>query len=644
MVASRILVVEDERIVAKDLELRLQALGYEVVGVAATGSDAVRLTSELSPDLVMMDIRLHGEMDGIEAAARIRKDHFIPVVYLTAHSDEETLKRAQVTEPYGYILKPFQERELRTVIEMGLYKHRAERDLRASERRYATTLASIGDGVIATDRHATITFLNPVAERLTGWPASEAVGSPLEDVFRIYNESTGEKMANPVDRVLREGVVVGLANHAALVTRGGGEVPIEDCAAPIMDDLSTGVGAVLVFRDVSDQRRQEAEQSRLRDKLQETSKINAIGRLAGGVAHDFNNLLTIINGYADLLLAGRTRKDPLWDSLVAIQDAGERAARLTQQLLAFSRRAMIEPKSLDLNAIIVETTKMLRRLLGENIEIALVLDPVQDTIIADQGQLEQVLINLAVNARDAMPKGGRLTIKTSSVQIREEDLVNYPELKAGRFLQLAVSDTGCGITNEVKSRLFEPFYTTKGVGAGTGLGLAVVHGIVNQAGGQASVSSKVGVGTTFKLLFPSTTAAVELHSEESQLPICGTETILLVEDEELVQRVARISIECHGYHVLSALDSASAIRIADEYPGKIDLLVTDVVMPDMGGRELADAIRARRPEIQVLFMSGYSEEAVYKHGQVSASQAFIQKPFSPLGLTQKIRDVLDKVT
>jgi two-component system, cell cycle sensor histidine kinase and response regulator CckA len=641
MVASRILVVEDERIVAKDLELRLQALGYAVVGSVATGLDAVRLTGELHPDLVLMDIRLQGEIDGIAAAGRIRKDHFIPVVYLTAHSDEETLKRAQVTEPHGYLLKPFQERELRTVIEMGLYKHRVERDLRASERRYATTLASIGDGVIATDRHATVTFLNPVAERLTGWPASDAVGAPLADVFRICNESTRATVENPVDRVLREGVVVGLANHTILTARHGAEVPIDDCTAPIVDDRGASVGAVLVFRDISEQRRQEAEQARLREMLQEASKINSIGRLAGGVAHDFNNLLTVINGQADLLLTGLTEKDRLWDSLVAIQDAGERAARLTQQLLAFSRRSMIEPKVLDLNAIVIETAKILRRLLGGNIAIGLALDPVLDTIIADQGQLEQVLINLAVNARDAMPGGGRLTIETRPLKLRDEDLPNYPDLQAGRFIQLTVSDTGCGMTDDVRAHIFEPFFTTKGVGAGTGLGLAVVHGIVKQAGGHVSVSSEVGVGTTFKLLFPSTAASAAPPSGVTELPTRGTETVLLVEDEELVRRVAQNAIKLRGYRVLSARDAADALRIADGHPGPIHLLVTDVVMPDMGGRQLADAVRTRRPGIRVLFMSGYTDEAVFQHGKIPATEAFIQKPFSPLGLARTVRTVLD---
>lgn len=641
MATRRVLIVEDERIVAKDLELRLQALGYDIVGNAATGLDAVKLAGELRPDLVMMDIRLQGEMDGISAADTIRKKFFIPVVYLTAHSDEETLQRAQITEPYGYLLKPFQERELRTVIEMALYKHKVERELRASERRYATTLASIGDGVIATDRDAIVTFINPVAERLTGWTSTDAVGTPLVKVFHIINETTRQSVENPVDRVLREGVVVGLANHTILISRPGSEMPIDDCAAPILDDHGEIVGTVLVFRDVSDHRRQEAEQARLREKLQEASKINSIGRLAGGVAHDFNNLLTVINGHADLILAGLPKNGQLWDSLVAIQDAGERAARLTQQLLAFSRRSMIEPKVLDLNAIASETAKMLRRLLGENIEITISLDPTLGTITADQGQIEQVLINLAVNARDAMPDGGRLTIETHALTISVEDLANYPDLLPGPHILLAVSDTGCGMTPEVQAQIFEPFFTTKGVGSGTGLGLAVVYGIVKQAGGHVSVSSQVGVGTTFKLVFPATTASVSGKAVLSDQPVRGTETVLLVEDEELVRKVAQIAIELQGYRVLSARDATDALRIVDRHLGPIHILVTDVVMPDMGGRELAETIRSRRPGTRVLFMSGYTDEAVFKHGKIPTTEAFIQKPFSPLGLARKVRTVLD---
>jgi signal transduction histidine kinase len=460
-------------------------------------------------------------------------------------------------------------------------------------------------------------------------------------VFRICNESTRAPVENPVDRVLRDGVVVGLANHTVLTARTGTEVPIDDCAAPIVDDRGASTGAVLVFRDVGEQRRQEAEQARLREKLQEASKINSIGRLAGGVAHDFNNLLTVINGHTDLLLAGQAEKGPLWDSLVAIKDAGERAARLTQQLLAFSRRSMIDPKVLDLNAIVSETAKMLRRLLGENIEISLALAPVLPPITADQGQIEQVLINLAVNARDAMAGGGRLTIATRPLELGDGDLSDYPDLRAGRFVQLVVTDTGCGMTDEVRAQIFEPFFTTKGVGTGTGLGLAVVHGIVKQAGGHVSVSSEVGVGTTFKLLFPTAPAPAEPPFGVTEQPSRGTETVLLVEDEEQVRRVVQIAIELQGYTVLSARDASDALRLADAHPGPVHLLVTDVVMPHMGGRELADAVRTKRPGIRVLFMSGYTDEAVYQHGKVPAAEAFIQKPFSPLGLARKVRAVLD---
>ncbi|MDY3554943.1 response regulator [Gemmata sp. JC717] len=637
----RILIVEDERIPAADLELRLTALGYEVVGSVATGADALRLAGERAPDLVLMDIRLRGDLDGIDAADRVRAEHFVPVVFLTAHSDDETLTRARVAEPYGYLLKPFQERELRTVIEMALYKHAAERRLRASERRYATTLASIGDGVIATDRAGAVTFLNPVAERLTGWPLAEAAGRSLHDVFVISNEATRLPVENPVDRVLREGRVVGLANHTVLTARTGGECPIDDCAAPILDDRGAVDGAVLVFRDITARRRQEDEKARLDEKLREGTKLEAIGRLAGGVAHDFNNLLTVINGYADLLLAGLTERGPLWEPLAAIQDAGERAARLTQQLLAFSRRSMVEPKVLDLNAVATHIGKLLRRLIGEHITLALALDPYLAPVTADLGQIEQVIINLAVNARDAMPGGGRLTLETRNVELRPADTASQPDLRPGRYVRLAVADTGAGIPEDVRPHIFEPFFTTKGVGKGTGLGLAVVHGVVKQAGGHITVECPHGAGTTFVMLFPACAAPDAPAPAPAPVPTGGTETILLVEDEEPVRNIARIALDVQGYTVLTAGCAADALNVSAAHPGRIDLLVTDVVMPNAGGRELGDALRAARPNVKILFMSGYTDEAVVPDGAFGSGEAFIQKPFSPIGLARKVRAVLD---
>jgi two-component system, cell cycle sensor histidine kinase and response regulator CckA len=641
MTANRILIVEDERIVAKDLELRLQSLGYTITGSVANGRDAIRLAGEFHPDLVMMDIRIQGDIDGIAAAECIRKEFFIPVIYLTAHSDDETLRRAQVTEPYGYLLKPFQERELRTVIEMGLYKHQADAKLRSSERRFATTLSSIGDGVIATDRLANVTFLNPVAQQLTGWDQKEAVGKTLSEIFVICNETTRETVPNPVDRVLREGIVVGLANHTVLTARDGSEVPIDDCAAPILDDLGKTDGAVLVFRDISELRREEQAKTLLDEKFREASKIEAIGRLAGGVAHDFNNLLTVINGHADLLLMEKNRSDPDWESLSAIQDAGDRAARLTQQLLAFSRRSMIEPKVLDLNSLVFESAKLLRRLIGEDVSLGLSLSPDLHSIKADQGQIEQIIINLAVNSRDAMTHGGKLSISTRNVVISHHQQNDYPELAPGNFVELCVTDTGTGMSEEVKAKIFEPFFTTKGVGKGTGLGLAVVHGIVKQGGGHITVSTQIGQGTSFLLLFPSTENHVSATVEHAQLPPRGLETILLVEDEELVRNIARIALDVQGYLVLSAQSTADAIRIAEEHDGRIDLLVTDVVMPDMGGRMLASVVKTQRPGIRVLYMSGYTDETVFQEGKIDSSEAFIQKPFSPLGLARKVRGILD---
>lgn len=642
MFATKLLIVEDERVVAKDLELRLQSLGYIIVGSVASGEEAVRITAQMMPDLVIMDIRLQGEMDGIEAAERIRKEHFIPVVYLTAHSDEETIQRAQVTEPYGYLLKPFQDRELRTVIEMGLYKHRAERKIRDGERRYATTLSSIGDGVIATDRFGVINFINPVAEMLTGWKASDAIGTYLTEVFRIYNEYTHLPVANPVDRVLREGVIVGLANHTILTDRNGVERPIDDCAAPILDDHGTQDGAVLVFRDCSERRKHETERAILDERLRVTSKLESIGRMAGGIAHDFNNLLTVIISHTELLMMDKTSVSPDWTSLSAIQEVGLRAARLTKQLLTFSRQAMIDPKPLNLNEIVATTAKMLRPLIRENIAVSLQLDPNLEIILADQAQIEQVISNLATNANDAIGNSGEITFETKNCIIHDQNVADYPGSKTGKFVQLNVRDTGCGMAPDVLARVFEPFFSTKQVGAGTGLGLAVVHGVVIRAGGQISVSSELGKGTSFSILLPAACTDVPSTSIEIPSATAGTETILLVDDDNPVLVVTARSLKQQGYTVLAAKSAAEALTIAQEFKGHIHLMLTDMVMPEMGGRALSEAMIHLRPDIKFLFMSGYTDDTLFQTGS-SSREEFIAKPFSPLEIAQKVRRVIDNI-
>jgi two-component system, cell cycle sensor histidine kinase and response regulator CckA len=384
------------------------------------------------------------------------------------------------------------------------------------------------------------------------------------------------------------------------------------------------------------------ERKKLEEQFRQAQKMEAVGRLAGGVAHDFNNLLTVINGYGHLLLDQLPPGDPARELVREMTGAGERAAGLTAQLLAFSRKAIVEPKVLDLNEVVNQSASLLRRLIGEDISLATALAPNLEPVKADPTQVEQVILNLAVNAKDAMPKGGKLTIETRAVRLREEDAALYPDLPQGRYIQLAVSDTGTGMTDEVKTRLFEPFFTTKEQGKGTGLGLAVVHGAVKQSGGRVDVYSELGIGTTFKILLPAVVGSNGPLSRSAPVAPRGTETVFLVEDEAGVRKFARLALETQGYTVLEAACGQDALRVANGYAGPIHLLMTDVVMPRMGGREVAEALRARHPGLKVLFVSGYTDDAVVRHGIVDATDAFLQKPFAPLALARKVREVLDR--
>ena len=388
--------------------------------------------------------------------------------------------------------------------------------------------------------------------------------------------------------------------------------------------------------------RDVTERKRLEEQLRQSQKMEAIGRLAGGVAHDFNNMLTVINGFAELLLADLSATDPRRDPLDAILDAGERAAGLTNQLLAFSRKAIIEPKYLDLNQAVESAIRMLRRLIGADVRFVTNMDSNLAMVKIDPVQLEQLILNLAVNARDAMPQGGLLTISTTNVPMPAGSLADPGEFLSGYYVQLTVSDTGEGMSEEIKTQIFEPFFTTKEVGKGTGLGLATVYGIVSQAGGAISVESEVGKGTSFQILLPAVNRPDAVgNTGLNRVPLRGNETILLAEDEEGVRRLARLALEMHGYTVLEAGSGAAAVRVAASHSGQIHLLVTDVVMPDGGGRQLTDTIRAIRPRVAVLYMSGYMDDAVVRHGIETSTDAFLQKPFTPTTLARKVRDVID---
>ncbi|MEZ5429533.1 MAG: ABC transporter substrate-binding protein [Pyrinomonadaceae bacterium] len=399
-----------------------------------------------------------------------------------------------------------------------------------------------------------------------------------------------------------------------------------------------------ITRDITEKKEAEKTMRDQGEQILQMQKMEAVGRLAGGIAHDFNNLLTAINGYSDLALMRLSGDDPLLRHLQEIKGAGDRAANLTRQLLAFSRKQIMQPKVLNLNQLISEINKLLLRLIGEDIEITTKLPPDLGWVSADPGQLEQVVVNLAVNARDAMPEGGRLTIETANVVLDKDYAQRHFPVKPGRYVMLAVSDTGTGIEKAEQERIFEPFYTTKEIGRGTGLGLATVHGIVRQSGGDIWVYSELGRGTTFKIYLPRVEAESDKFQTEVVLPSVssGNETILLVEDDEVVRGVIISILELGGYQVFVASNGEDALRMADADFGPIQLLLTDVVMPRMSGREVAEQFRKLDPDIRVLYISGYTEDTIVHHGMLDEGIDFLEKPFTPDALLDKVREVLEK--
>jgi signal transduction histidine kinase len=385
------------------------------------------------------------------------------------------------------------------------------------------------------------------------------------------------------------------------------------------------------------------ERKRAEDEARQAHKMEAIGRLAGGIAHDFNNLLMAIVGYADLVLYQLKADDPVRRDIQEIRAAGDSAALLTRQLLAFSRKQVLQPQILDLNMIVTRMNGLLTRLIGEHITIESRLEEPLDRVTADAGQIEQVILNLSLNARDSMPAGGTMWIETANVEIDRAYVANHPDAVVGKRVMLAISDTGVGMDEDVQAHLFEPFYTTKELGKGTGLGLATVHGIVTQSGGSIVVYSEPQVGTTFKIFLPCAEPSGDAPRLHPAAPpaIGGGETILLVEDQREVRAVVRAILSRYGYTVLDASQGDEALRIDQDHPGEIHLLLTDVVMPGMGGRELAERLRQRRPGVRVLYTSGYTEDAIVHGGAIEPGVAFIEKPVAPDHLLRKVREVLD---
>ena len=518
------------------------------------------------------------------------------------------------------------------VIQCNIRDISARRRAQESHARLSTAVEQSAEAIVITDASGAIVYTNPAFEKASGYTSDEALGqnsrilkSGKQDAA-FYREMWGVLSRGEVWR----GRITNRRKDGTLFQEDVTISPVRDAAGKV-------VNYVAAKRDVTNE-------TLLEQQLLQAQKMEAIGRLAGGVAHDFNNLLGVITGYGEIVHRRLADEDPLKGKVEQILKAGERAASLTRQLLAFGRKQVLQPKILVLNAVVSGMQKMLPRVIGEDVELVTVLAPHLGSVKADPGQIDQILMNLAVNSRDAMPEGGRITIETSNADLDETYVATHAPARTGPYVLLVVSDTGSGMDAATQARIFEPFFTTKGVGEGSGLGLSTVYGIVKQSEGYVWVYSEVGIGTTIKIYLPRVDEEAQHPREEGPQPLLrGVETVLLVEDEASLRELLREVLDANGYSVLVARDGAEALQIAAAHTGPIQLMVTDVIMPGMTGPSIVDLVAPTRPEMKVLFVSGYSDESVTRLGLAGPGRAFLSKPFGPEALLRRVRESLDAV-
>ncbi len=532
----------------------------------------------------------------------------------------------------GYVARDDKGKALRMIGAMTDVSARTQSE--DAIRFQAQLLNAVQQAVIATNPDGCVTFWNKFAEQLYGWTSDEAMGRKIQEIIPApFLRGHGAELME------RAAEGTSWTGEFSIARKDGTSFPALLTSAPILDSKGTLRGLVGVSIDLTDRRN-------LEEQFRQSQKMDAVGRLAGGIAHDFNNLLTVIRLNTELLLEDTDPKSPRVEDVRQIMNAADRASALTRQLLAFSRKQILQPRVLDINKVVANVQPMLQRLIGE--QFAVTSTPAASGyIVADPGQLEQVLVNLVVNARDAMEDGGRISIETANVMLDENYSSDHSPVIPGRYLMMAVSDTGTGMNNDTRERAFDPFFTTKEAGKGTGLGLATVYGIVKQSGGYVWIYSELGLGTTIKAYFPEVTGGAAFTSGDGSSPALadaerGSETILLVEDEEAVRGLASRILERQGYKVLTAGNGRDAMEIATSEASRIHLVLTDVVMPGMNGRSLVERLKAVRPRIKSLYMSGYTDDDIIRRGIVDPSRAFLQKPFTAIALTQMVRRVLDE--
>jgi PAS domain S-box-containing protein len=763
---AKILVVEDNPIVAEDLRMKLTKLGYQVTDTAMSGEQALESIKTTLPDIAFMDINLGKGIDGITTATLFKERYNLSVIYLTAHADDATLTRAKTTEPYGYIIKPFDDNELKSVIEVAVHKQKVEKKLMEKHTWLETTLNSIGDGVITTDTRGNVTFLNPVAEEKTGWKSLEAKGKPIEDIFHIRNEHSGHRVENPVNQVLSTGEQSSLVNNTLLISKDGNKLPIKDSGSPIKTETGKTLGTVLVFQDdskerktrkkllaqkkeaelylnlaevlfigldkegciimtnekarkileisnenviglnwfenfvpeenrydaekvfntissgklspyeyyeapiltKSQQRRQIAwhnsyiedenntiigilssgeditEKLQLRKKLQHAQKMESIGNLAGGIAHDFNNILTAILGFTELSLGIVDEGSELEDNLQEVRAAGMRAKDIVSQILYFSRQSEEKVEPTCVETIARETANLFKSLIPANIRIVEEYSG-NGHIMGSPSQLHQIFMNLCTNATQSMEKtGGELRISVQEVNIDKHLWQPDLALQKGKYVKVIVSDDGIGIAEKDLDSIFEPYFTTKDIGEGTGMGLAMVHGIVESYGGNITVKSNLGEGAKFSLFFPAVDTQPEHTINEETDLIHSQKQILVVDDELPICKYVKRTLEAIGYTVTTYQNPTEALIMFSSSPEDFDALITDVSMPEMTGDVLARKVLAIRPDLPIIITSGYSKILHEKEFAEIDVQAVALKPLSTEELEKIVHGAISGMT
>ena len=627
----RVLLVEDSEEDALLLVRELKRGGYEPTFERVDTAPAMLAALERERwDLVVGDHSMPAFSSTAALALLRERDLDVPFICLSGTISEDQAVATMKAGASEYFAKG-QLKRLLPAIERELREAKARAALRASQASYGTLVEHAPVGIYRSTPQGKVLSVNAAVVRMLGYDSAAEVlrldmardvyADPAERQRLVDRDTYTDRQYDDVEATWKrkDGHLLTVQLSVRAVRNGTGHVEYYET----------------FVRDVTDQRR-------LQQQLLQSQKMEAVGRLAGGIAHDFNNLLTVITSYSDLLLEDLGTDDPKRSDVEQVRKAADGAAALTRQLLAFSRQQVVEPRVVSLNAVVESLQKILRRVLGEDVDLATTPGADLGAVRADVGQLEQVLMNLAVNARDAMPTGGKLTIETDNVEHDPAFARGQGAAAVRQFVMLAVTDTGVGMDEATKARIFEPFFTTKAPGKGTGLGLATVYGIVQQSGGFIWVYSEPGHGTTFKIYLPRVDAPAEGAVVAAVGPVArGTETVLLAEDSAAVRAVARQVLERQGYTVLEAPDGELALQLAQRHSGPIHLLLTDVVMPGMSGRQLADRLALARPDMKVLYASGYTDDSVVRHGVLEEGTPYLQKPFTPESLARKVRDVLD---